>query len=214
MHEVLHCNGSRLSGLGEIASDLRAPGHVRRAVGDATDEDPPSVELDEEQDVQCLQPDRLDSEQVTGDDRGRLGPHELTPGLPLWSGARLGREDPPDRGRRDFDADLCEFSLDPSVAPGQVLARHSPNDELGLEADRPARDDAMRVVPLAAHKLSVPATKRVRSHEKGQSLADGPEPLEHREDDPLFGADLRTRVLASEPVEFLTQDEDLDVLRA
>jgi hypothetical protein len=72
----------------------------------------------------------------------------------------------------------------------------------------------MRVVPLASHEFSVPATKRVRSDEKGQSLADGPEPLEHREDDPLFGANLRTRVLTSEYIEFLAQDEDLDVLRA
>jgi len=83
-----------------------------------------SVELDEEQDVQRLQPDRLNCEEVGGEDAASLGSQELRPGRPLTAWGRpepVGMQDPPDGRRPDPDSDLAELALDPDVAPRRVL---------------------------------------------------------------------------------------------
>ncbi len=53
-------------------NDLGTPGEVDRTVGHPADQHAPALQLDEEEHVQGLQPDRLDGKHVTGDDRGGL----------------------------------------------------------------------------------------------------------------------------------------------
>jgi hypothetical protein len=77
------------SRLGQVPGDLSAPGRVGGTVGHPADEDLPAVQVDEEEDVEGLQSNGLDGEEVTGDDRRGLGPHELTPGLALCRGSTL-----------------------------------------------------------------------------------------------------------------------------
>ena len=112
---------SALSNFGEVASDLGAPGEVGRTFGYPTDQYPPAMQFDEEEHVQGLQPDRLDGEQVTGDDRGGLGAHELAPGVPVRVRTGLDGQDAADARSGDLDADLLELALDSLVAPAVVL---------------------------------------------------------------------------------------------
>jgi hypothetical protein len=135
--------------LGQIAGDLGALGQIGGSVGHSTDQDLPGVEIDEEEHMERLQPDRLDREEVAGDDRSGLVPHELTPGVSLGPWPSLRGGDPSDTRRRDLYAQLLELSLDAPVAPEWVLFRQSPDEELGLERDPPSRIDSMRSSPFS-----------------------------------------------------------------
>jgi hypothetical protein len=53
---------SILPSLGEVASDLGAPGQVGRTFGHPTDQYTPGLQVDEEEHVQGFQPDRLNGE--------------------------------------------------------------------------------------------------------------------------------------------------------
>jgi hypothetical protein len=63
----------------EVAGLLGHPRRVR-VLGHPGDVDLPGGKLDEEQDVQGLQPDGLDGEEVGGENAVSLGPKELRPG--------------------------------------------------------------------------------------------------------------------------------------
>jgi hypothetical protein len=75
-------------GLGQVPGDLGAPSGIGGAVGHPADEDI-RVQVDEEEDMEGFQANRLDGEEVTGDDRRGLGSHELTPGLAPCRGRRF-----------------------------------------------------------------------------------------------------------------------------
>jgi hypothetical protein len=60
----------------------------------------------------------------------------------------------------------------------------------------------------------MPTTECVRRDERGESIADGSEPLQHREDKPFLGTNLWTRVLTPEHIDLLSQYENLNVFRA
>jgi hypothetical protein len=93
------------------------------------------VDLDEEEHVEASEPKRLDGEEVAGDDRGRVGPQELTPAEPS---PRICRRQPGlaknlrDARRRDSDADACQLADDSLVAPTSVLARKAQHQLAGL----------------------------------------------------------------------------------
>ena len=48
------------------------------------------MQIDEDEHMERLQPDRLDREEVAGDNRSGLIPHELTPGVSFGPGRRFG----------------------------------------------------------------------------------------------------------------------------
>jgi len=86
--------------------------------------DTPSAELDEEEDGEPCEPERLDREEVTGDHRLPLRTEELAPAEP---GPRLrGRQPGPpqdraNRRRRDLHAQTRQLTDDPLVSPAWVL---------------------------------------------------------------------------------------------
>jgi hypothetical protein len=86
----------------------------------------PAAELDEEEDIQPLQRDRLDGEEVDRKHALGLGPEK---GTPRQTGAHIGRaksrlpQYPPNRRRGDDDAEAIQLTHDPLVAPARVLAR-------------------------------------------------------------------------------------------
>ena len=67
---------------GEVAGLLGDP-WPRRVARDAGKMDAPRLELDEEQHVDAAQQDRVDAEEVAGEDPSRLGVEELAPGRPV-----------------------------------------------------------------------------------------------------------------------------------
>lgn len=103
---------------------IRAGGNcssVASAGAHSGDQHSPALELDEEEHVQGLQPDRLDGEEVTGDDRGGLGADELAPGVPVWARTGLDGRDAADARGGDLDAELLELALDPLITPARLI---------------------------------------------------------------------------------------------
>ncbi len=123
-------------------------------------EDPPTPELDEHEDIERPEPGGLDAEDVAGDDPIRLGPEELGPGRPgpPRGGTESRRpEQAPDRRRSHSDPELAELALDPHAAPARVLAGQ-PEDQLpdlGIDR-RPSGPTLPSVRPLSPHQRAVP----------------------------------------------------------
>jgi hypothetical protein len=77
-----------------------------------------------EQDVDSAQRDRVEGEQVGGQQSGGLSAQEAPPsGVgPAWCWAESsGGQDPPNRAGTYAMPETDEFALDPAVAPGRVL---------------------------------------------------------------------------------------------
>jgi hypothetical protein len=89
--------------------------------------DAPGADLDEEQDVERPKQDRLDREEIAGEDAFCLGPQELRPGgaVTSWRGADpRAAEDGSDRGGSYPLAETLELTLDADAAPSRVVLRH------------------------------------------------------------------------------------------
>src|SRR5262249_45727939 len=126
-------------------------------------------ELDEEEDVEALQEERVSSDEVALKDARRMRPQKSRPArlLPPRRGLDPGlMEDRPDRARGQRDPETDQLPLDPPVTPTRVLPCE-PNDKLpDLDrCRRPARA-AMRTHPPARAQLPMPAQKRARPHEQ------------------------------------------------
>ena len=94
-------------------------------VGAAGEVDAAAVELDEEEDVVAAEAERLDGEEVAGEDARCLLADELAPARSDPPRRRLesrGEQDPPDAAGRDAVTELEQFSSDPLIAPAWVLA--------------------------------------------------------------------------------------------
>jgi hypothetical protein len=109
---------------GELASLLGDP--RARGVGGAVGEmDAAAAMLDEEEDVETPEGDRVDGEEVDGEHASRLLPQECPPGQ---AGTLFGRSDAllaqdlADGGRRHLQAESVDLAGDPLVAPARVFA--------------------------------------------------------------------------------------------
>ena len=103
---------------GEVAGLLHRPG-PGRVRGYSGQVQPAGAVLDEDQHVQPPEQRRLHNQEVTGDDRVRLGGQELPPGRSGPPGCRFdacGVQDLPYRGRGDRAPEPRELTLDPPVA--------------------------------------------------------------------------------------------------
>jgi hypothetical protein len=93
---------------------------------------PAGIQFDEEQDIHPPQPHRVDGKEVAGHDPGCLLAQEHPP-----RGGRAARgriqavssQRGADRGRRDPNAEVQQFTLDALVAPARVLFGQA-NDQL------------------------------------------------------------------------------------
>jgi hypothetical protein len=123
---------------------------------------PQTLELDEDQDVQPLQRDRLDGEEVDREHALAVCSQEGTPREP---GPFAGRAKPclpqdlPHRRGRDADAEAVQFAGDPLVAPARILAREPDHQLPDLAANRrPPAATAVR--PAVGGEPAVPAQER------------------------------------------------------
>jgi len=101
--------------------------------------------LDEEQHVQAPEPDRIDGEEVNGDDTPRLHIQELMPRWPLaptrWTEMFLAK-DRRHRGRKHHHAQPFQLAHDALVTPARILARDRQNEVPDLTTRRPAAGSA------------------------------------------------------------------------
>src|SRR6266699_1671693 len=120
--------------------------------------DTPAAELEEEEHIEAPEPERLDSEEVAGDDRVGVGTQEVAP---AELGASAGRrhaglpQDLGDRRCRDAHADSGEFTNDPLVAPARVLTRQPKHELTDLLGDRGSTWSPTSVSPPSPHKLAM-----------------------------------------------------------
>src|SRR5205823_7003208 len=118
------------AGEAEVARLLCYPG-AGRVGGAAREVDAAVFEFDEEEHVEAAQRDRLDGAEVAGEHAGRLLAQELLPArarTPRRRPRAGGEQDPPDRARRDTQAELQQLAGDPRVAPTRVLARKAQHE--------------------------------------------------------------------------------------
>ena len=107
-----------------------------------------------EEHVEAAEKDRLDREEVTGDDACRLRAQELAPAETGATRRRLqagASEQPPDARRRDDEAELCEFAADSAVTPARVLAGKPEDQLLDLRRQRRTPDPSGRLAPFPPH---------------------------------------------------------------
>jgi hypothetical protein len=92
--------------------------------GDAQDVHAAGGVLEDEEDVESVQADRVEVEQVAGEDAVGLRSQELRPGRsgPAWRRVDPGGvQDLPDRGGPDLVAESGEFAVNAAVSPRRVL---------------------------------------------------------------------------------------------
>ena len=97
--------------------------------------DPPGLQFDEEQHIQPSQPDRVDGEEVAGNDPGGLLAQECPPsgGRPPWSGVQpMAAQRGADHRRREAHAKVEQLALDTLVAPARVLPGQADDQLLQL----------------------------------------------------------------------------------
>jgi hypothetical protein len=152
----------------EVPRLLQHPRRIRlvraRAVLDA-----PTADGDEGEYIEAVQPDRVYSEEITGEDRLAVRSEEVAPRLRVaprcWRQAGLG-EDVADGTRRDNDVELAQFACDAQVAPTRILAG-KPQDQLAcLTADRRPARGAVPIGSALSDQPAMPGHERLGLHEE------------------------------------------------
>src|SRR5438046_8624463 len=130
---------------------------------------------DEEQHVQPPQPDGVEGEQVTGEDRVCVLTQKRAPAGDGALGCRPdggSREDSAHQRRRNRDRELAQLAHDPHGALMTVLPRESPDQLPYLLVDGwPARPP-VRVRPAAGDDPPLPAQQRLRRDEEHLATSD------------------------------------------
>jgi hypothetical protein len=177
--------------------------------------DPPGLKLDEEQDVERLEPDRLDREEVGREDPRRLRPEELGP---RWAGPARSRvkavaeQGRPNRRRGDPDPELHQLPADPLVAPPRVLPAEADDEvaDLGLDR-RPAGMSTLLVCPLPPHELPVPAEQGLRPDDERRPSIPGDRPARSRQQEPVEAVERRALHLPLQHLHLVPEHQQLDL---
>jgi hypothetical protein len=164
--QELGLEGTVLKPPGQVPSLLGHP-LAGRTGGDAGEMDLAAGDLDEEEDVETLEPGSLDREEVAGQHLGGVLADELPPGGMAAAVSRreaLAAQDPGHLHVCDPKAELDHLPLNPAVAPSRVLLRQlqSQRPPLGVAhwalAPRPLAEGC----PLAPDQIAMPAEQRLR----------------------------------------------------
>jgi len=173
-----------------------------------------ACEFDAGEQVEAAQRDRLDGEEVAGEHAGGLLTQELLPARPRAPRRRpkpVGKQDAPDRARRDTQAQLQQLAADPRVAPARVLPCEAQSELADAIIDgRPARAPG-RLLPLATHKLPMPAQKRLWRHDPAAPACLRQDSRKRGKEGTISGAQRRTPLLSSEHDQLMPQHEQLDI---
>jgi hypothetical protein len=174
-----------------------------------------SRQLNEEQDVEPPQEDRVDGQEIALEDACCLLAKELCPTRLKSLGCRFDpclAQDRPDSARRDLHPEPDQLTLNPPIPPTRVLPR-KPNDKrTDFGRCRRATGTPMRIRPAARHQLSVPTQKRRRRHEERSPRTPRQHTAKRSQQRPINWTQLRARHLTLEHAQLLAQQQDLDLL--
>jgi len=160
----------------EVAGGLGGP-RSGRVGGDPCEVDPACGDFDHEQDVEPVQERGVDTREVGGNDRLRLGADELRPGRSGAVATRVdacGAQDLPHGRRSNSATETVDFAVDPAVAPRRVLPGQTEDhpQELGIDG-RTTRSGGRWLGPVAGDESSVPGEDRRRAHDQQRPAASG-----------------------------------------
>jgi hypothetical protein len=151
--------------------------------GAASQVNPATAELDEEQHIQALEPDRVDREEVGGQDLVGVLAEELAPAGPGSEGRRrhaMAAEDSANGLVGAAHAELEQFTLDPTVTPAGVLASQAQDGlaALGGEAGASAPWTAGEHCPSMPNEIAMPAHQGLSADEEAEPGRAGQESAE------------------------------------
>ena len=176
--------------------------------------DAAALELDEEEHVEAAERDRLDREEIAGEHGGRLLAQEKPPARPGASrrGPKtVGKQEAPDRAWGDTQAQLQQLAGDTRVALAWVFPCEAQHELADAIIDgRPARAPG-RLLPLATHKLPMPAQKRLWRHDPAAPACLRQDSRKRGKEGAISGAQRRTPLLSSEHDQLMPQHEQLDI---
>ena len=139
---------------------------IRRA---AREMDTATAQFDEEEDIQPLQPNRLDGEEVDRQQVRRCARRNSRQVIPPRepAGPRPPSRSPrPHRRGGDRQAQALQFAHNPLISPPRVLARETEDQRSDLTSKRRATD-SMRVGPPLRHQATMPPPQRGGCDEEG-----------------------------------------------
>jgi hypothetical protein len=173
-------------------------------------------QFDEEEHVEPAQPERLDREEVTLEDRRRLLAQELPPADARSPWRRLEAvpvENVPNAARRQRHPERDQFALDALVAPGRVLRRQTQNQPLRLRGQRRFARAPARIGPAATDKVAMPAQQRRRLDQERAMPPPRQQLVERRQQDTIGRPQPRPPDLAPQHLQLMPQHRNLKLLR-
>src|SRR5437764_10524698 len=120
---------------------------------------------------------------------------------------RLLVKDPPDRARRDAQAELTQFAGDPRVAPSRVFARKAQDELSHPTVNRRTARCQPRLRPLPTHELAVPAHERLWRHDQAVAPVGREQSDERRKQRSIGWLQTRTPLLPAEYGQLMSQHE-------
>jgi hypothetical protein len=146
-----------------------------------------------------------------------LSPQEVPPAL--RGAPRRGRDsrsvqELPHGARPDLDREPGQLSLHPSVAPGRVLLGQAEDQLSNPAVQRRTTRTPASIGPPSCDGVPVPSTHRLRAHEQGRPSFLGQEPIQRRQQSPIRRPVSRPGDVAVEHGELVSQDQQLDLVRA
>jgi hypothetical protein len=184
-------------------------------VSDATEPNSRRPKLDEEQDVEGLEPHGLHGGQVGRDDAGGLGSKECPPRRGRPSGRwpkPVPQQHCADGGGRHLDPELLQFTLDTLVAPAGVLLSQSQDQCNQVLGQRWTTASTVGLGPVAGDQPAVPPQDRVRGHQKARPALTRKRSAQRREQRTIGGREPGSLDLTAQRFELMASHRDLDVL--
>ena len=196
----------------EVAGLLGHP--VSSRLGDhAGDPHEARVVVDEHQDVEPAEEDRVDMEEVAGHQSFRLCGEELRTGRPRPTRRgfdAVALEDRPDARGGDDDAHGGELAVDAPVAPSRVLLRQAEDKRGSSFRDGRSAGPAVWVRPVLSRKVPVPAQQGCWLDEEAAEASAGEQSCEPRQHRPICRLQRRSVDLAPEDCHLVSEHADLD----
>ena len=178
---------------------------------------PAGGDLHDEQDVDPLEADRVDVQEVAGQNPFGLRGEELGPGWSGPSGCGIdagGVEDLPHRAGANPVAQPDQLAMDAPVAPGRVLRREPQHQRADLRGDaRPARPTT-GIRPAPSDQVAVPTQQRGRGDEERRPPRPRQQPRQRRQHHPVRGFQVNPGDLTPQDRDLMAQHENLDLVGA
>lgn len=199
----------------QVAGGLGGPG-TGGVGGDAGVEHLAGRYVDEEQDVVAAQSGGVDGEEVSCD--SSLGVQELAPGHRRARGCRIDVvviENGPDRRGRDGVAEADEFAVDASMSQGRIVLGQAHHQAADLGRGRWSSGATLWWLgPVQGDASSMPSQQRFWCHDPALVTRARQCSSDRAEQCPIVVTDGWPLDLATQYLELVAKDNDLDVFRA